>query len=224
MSKSEEGNEKPPRHYSRIITEKLGFSDSIHAKVITKSDSIFSLATIIILALVSIFYVFVLVNLDALRALIEAEATVLGFFGLIAVYLLTSMDSRIDRLEQEKHECEVELRRATTKSLQDVKTTPSEIDALNAEDNNLRTQIERIQNKKKRAINGSSLIGVLLIISLVADIGLLGFQSQYSEAIQNLRYPYFQIAGFSAGIPLIMFFESVWSIFSLLRKMGKEPP
>lgn len=37
---------------------------------------------------------------EVLKALIEAEATVLGFFTLIVVYALGSLDNRIDRLDQ----------------------------------------------------------------------------------------------------------------------------
>ena len=99
----------------RTFAEKMGLADSFRAtSTITKSDAIFALITVFILSLVSVFYIWVLTNVDALKALIEAEATTLGFFGLIAVYWLTSMDSRIDRLEQEEHEYEMKKLEAET--------------------------------------------------------------------------------------------------------------
>ena len=47
------------------------------------------------------FGMFIILSTDALKSLIEGIATMLGFFGLIAVYLLTSYDNRIDKLEVE---------------------------------------------------------------------------------------------------------------------------
>lgn len=42
---------------------------------------------------------FTLLSSDATRVIIETDATILGFFGLIAIYLFTSYDNRIDKLE-----------------------------------------------------------------------------------------------------------------------------
>jgi len=60
-------------------------------------------------------------------------------------------------------------------------------------------------------------------MSLIADIGLLGLQSNYAEAIEKLTFPFTQLASLAAEIPLMMFLESVWFIFSLFRRMGKKP-
>jgi hypothetical protein len=46
------------------------------------------------------FGIFLLLSVDSLKALIEGIATLLGFFGLVAIYLLTSYDSRIDKLDE----------------------------------------------------------------------------------------------------------------------------
>jgi tetrahydromethanopterin S-methyltransferase subunit D len=45
---------------------------------------------------------------NMLQSLIQAEATVLGFFGLIVTYVLVSYDTRLDRFEQERFDCELE--------------------------------------------------------------------------------------------------------------------
>lgn len=50
--------------------------------------------------LFSIPFALITTRTDVLKILIEAEATILGFFGLIAVYALTSYDNRIDRVEE----------------------------------------------------------------------------------------------------------------------------
>lgn len=56
----------------------------------------------------SLFYgaIVVLAKETMLQSLIQAEATVIGFSGIIAVYALTSFDSRIDRLEEQKFKLE----------------------------------------------------------------------------------------------------------------------
>jgi hypothetical protein len=48
------------------------------------------------LAFVSVIYVLVLGNADALKSLIEAEANIIGLFGIVAVCWLASLDSRIE--------------------------------------------------------------------------------------------------------------------------------
>jgi uncharacterized membrane protein len=185
-------------------------------------DTIFTAATLMILAIVSGFYIFVLMNPDALKELIQANATILGFFGLFAVYWLTSIDSRIDRFQQEKYEYEKELTAAETDSLQTAMTTPSKITALRSGIQNLEMQIEKIQRTKEGIVNEISRIGVMLIIPLFMNIGLLAFQSSYVNALKTPEFPYFQIAGITGAISLMLFFESVWFIFLLLRRMGKS--
>ena len=41
---------------------------------------------------------------NMLRSLIEAETTIIGFFGIIATYVLMSIDSKIDKLEDRRFE------------------------------------------------------------------------------------------------------------------------
>jgi len=44
---------------------------------------------------------------DMLRSLIQADATLLGFLGIIVSYILVSYDTRLDRLEQQRFDCEM---------------------------------------------------------------------------------------------------------------------
>lgn len=77
--------------------------------LVTRSEAIVSIILIVILSMTSVFFVFVVINQDALKAMIEAEATILGFFGLVIVYLLNSIDTRIERIAQTKDECKIRM-------------------------------------------------------------------------------------------------------------------
>ena len=206
----------------RTFEEKIGLSDSLQAITITTSEAVFAIITIFVLSVVSVFYIWVLTNVEALKAMIEAEATILGFFGLIAVYYLTSMDSRIDRLEQEKHEYEIKKLEAETVSIEVAKPTASNIDALTTRLSSLTKRIGMIQKRKENMTRELSTIGAMLVISLVASIGLLGFQNTLADALGNLGSPFTQLAGLAAGLPTMIFLESTWFIFSLLRRIGKN--
>lgn len=195
---------------------------------VSDSDVIFAVITITILALVSVSYVWVLINLDALKALVEAEATILGFFGIVAVYWLTSIDSRIDRLEQEKHDYEIRKRQAEA-NLQNPRKTDtvfaSEISSLKDVVTNLENRIENNQTLKKGVTDEASIIGILLVISLVASIGLIGFQSTYADVLKNLNFDnlFVRLSFVALAIPMMLFLESIWFIFSLLRRMSRKP-
>jgi hypothetical protein len=61
---------------------------------------IFSIAVVSLMYAFSIpFGLVTILSTDALRALIEGEATIIGFFGLVAIYALTSYDNRIEKIE-----------------------------------------------------------------------------------------------------------------------------
>lgn len=38
---------------------------------------------------------------ELLKALLSAQATILGFFGIIAVYLITAYDNKMDKIEEQ---------------------------------------------------------------------------------------------------------------------------
>jgi uncharacterized membrane protein YesL len=193
-----------------------------YGTAVSKSDAVFSIITVGVLALFSSFYVWVVISETALQAVIEAQATIFGFFGLIIVYWLTSVDSRIDRLTQMKDECEMKkidaeiISRSHTLAKEDMARWDKEI-------TNLNNRLDRILTFKEKVVNEAWVIGVFLVLSLIMSIGLLAFQSVIAEAIQNLESPLFQLAGIATGIPLMVFFESIWFIFSLFKRMGKKP-
>jgi hypothetical protein len=222
MSEKKDNN-KSRKRMRRILTEKLAIADSFRKETTTKGDWIFTAIIIIILSLFSSFYILVLANTDALKAFIEAEATVLGFFGIIAVYMLTSIDSRIDRLESEKHEYEAKLEFAVTGSPSDAKPTPSSLQLWTSKVSNLEGRLDRIQNKKETLAYEASIIGTGLIVSLIADVALLGLQSMYVNALTKFSSPLKVLVSLAAATPTMLFFISTWYIFSLLRRMGKKP-
>jgi uncharacterized membrane protein YdfJ with MMPL/SSD domain len=87
----------------------------------------------------------------------------------------------------------------------------------------LNTQIEKIQDRKEILTNDISKIGAYLVISLVASIGLLGFQSTYTDAIKNFSSPFAGWVSLAAEIPMMLFLVSIYLAFGLLRRMGKKP-
>src|SRR4030066_353041 len=92
-----------------------------------------------------------ILSTDTLKTLIEAEATILGFLGLMSVYLLTSFDSRIDKLEE--------------------KILDSLID-VNLE--NLRSLKQKIKVRKRKASEAILAALTSLILSFFLSITTLG--------------------------------------------------
>jgi hypothetical protein len=184
-------------------------------------DFIIVLVIAIIIAVASTSLIFVLVNVDALKSLIEAESTVFGFFGLVAVYLLTSLDNRLDGLEKERHEFEMH---KLNSELQ--KNTPNwdpfeiglTINRMNKEVKDRDDKIDKIVQKKKFAVSQLTVTGLFFLISLISSIVLLGFQSQYAQAINNLNSPYTPLAGIAGPIPPLFFFMGIWYFLKLFRQ------
>lgn len=50
---------------------------------------------------------FNLLNKEILKLLVQVEAIIMGFFGLIFIYILNSFDSRQDRYEDQLFELEI---------------------------------------------------------------------------------------------------------------------
>jgi uncharacterized membrane protein len=150
----------------------------------------------IIFAVISIpFGIFLLLSSEALKALIEAMATILGFFGLVAIYLLTSYDSRIDKIEEK---------------IMDLGEWEEEkVKHFRVIQNNLKT---RKNNSMKPIV--SSLC--CLFISLFLSILIL--------SILNISPTDPGIVGV-IGIFLVsmLLFIGVLSIVAMIYKIGKEP-
>jgi hypothetical protein len=135
-----------------------------------------------------------------LKALIEAEATVLGFFGLIAVYFLTSYDSRIDRVEEKILDLKSNLR-----------DDQVSVDTIKIDFESLK---QKIIKRKRRTVEGilSSLAG--LVMSFLLSIYVLGLVTINPQAV----------LAYQLSVPASMFlFIGIFGIFIMFYRMRKEP-
>jgi len=132
-----------------------------------------------------------------LTTLIEAEATIFGFFGLIAVYSLTSYDNRIDRLEEQKFEW--------IKEKDDTRATETQ------------TRIDGIVKSKRKTINYALIIGIYLFLSLLLSILVLGI----ADAITSWIILFFSMALFFIGI--VHFFFMFYDMATIPKETRPKP-
>jgi hypothetical protein len=169
-----------------------------HPKVIWVIIAVVSVALSLTFFLFSIpFGFFIILSTDAVKTLVEAEATILGFFGLIAVYLLTSYDSRIDKLEEK---------------IQDSSDT--------AKTERFSVIQRKLKDRKKRATVAIlvALISLLLSFFLsIVTLGLLGVnEGQPTETALKIAIPLIIVAS-------MLLFIGVFSIFLMIYRIGREP-
>lgn len=113
-----------------------------------------------------------------LKPLVEAEATILGFFALVAVYALTSLDNRLDRLEQQFFDMKEQFGDLTKHQKEYVAR-----------------RIGEIKRKKRKMINHVLIVGVYLVSSLLLSILALGLIQE-----QAIVFCFFVMLLFLAGI------------------------
>ena len=157
--------------------------------------SISAIITSIFSGLTIPFGIFLLLSVDALKALIEGIATILGFFGLVAIYLLTSFDSRIDKLEE--------------KILDLDEKDEAKINRFRGIQDNIKTR------KKNSMISILTSLGCLFV-SLFLSIWILSILS-ISPTNPGVA------AVIGIFIASMLLFIGVFSIFVLFFKIGKEP-
>jgi hypothetical protein len=129
-----------------------------HPKVIWILIIIFSSLLSVVFFLISIpFGFFIILSVSTIQTLIEAEATILGFFGLMIVYLLTSYDNKIDKIEEK----------------------------LDLADSNkvelLCNRLDKIRERKRKACNTILSALFSLIMSFFLSITAMGILNAYSE-------------------------------------------
>jgi len=153
--------------------------------------------------LVSFFFgLFAVVAKDTMLAsLIEAEATVLGFFGLIVVYALTSLDARTDRLEQQIFDITETNKFYKSTGLGEKKTRRDEA---------LRKTLRNVQKKREQIINFAVITGGYLIVSLLLSILALGIPDVTSSFI---------LCSLAVGL----FLTAIGGIFGVLHFIAKRP-
>jgi hypothetical protein len=152
-----------------------------------------------------LFGFIILLSADAWKTLIEAEATILGFFGLIAVYALTSYDNRIDKVEEKILDSE-----------SDIDVDLFSLDYFKREIREIRLHSlkRKIRERKRRTVMGilSALISIILSFFLsITVLGLVNINPQMVFAYQ---------LSFVASTFL---FIGIFAIFMMLYRMGREP-
>jgi len=120
---------------------------------------VFALTSSYFLGIIFLFGAVAVISKEMLKALIEAEATILGFFGIFAVYALTSFDSRMDRLEEQLFDIQMKSMKQRNQVIF----------------GDLPNKIKGIQKAKRRAVLSALYAGILLVGSLLSSILGLGF-------------------------------------------------
>jgi hypothetical protein len=169
-----------------------------HPRAIWIAIIVFSIALSLTFFVWSIpFGFFIILSADAMQTLIEAEATILGFFGLIAVYLLTSYDNRIDKLQEKILDS----------------SDKAKIESFSVAQ-------QRLKNRKIRATIAilSALISLILSFFLsIVTLGLLSLNEGHpSQTALNIAVPLIVVAS-------MLLFIGVFSIFLMIYRIGSEP-
>jgi hypothetical protein len=155
------------------------------------------------------FGLITVLSADALKTLIEAEATILGFFGLIVVYALTAYDNRIDKLEER---------------IEDWQQNDKPVDLVLLKgimfSDVYRDRQDKIK-KRKQIVTSMMLVSLgSLVISFFLFITAYGILTSSGTTTQIAR----EMTSFPLSLAASMLlFVGILSIFMMLFRMGKEP-
>lgn len=188
--------------------------DNRHPKAVYRLTwfSIFAVS----MALASIFIwlsipfgLITVLSADALKTLIEAEATILGFFGLIVVYALTSYDNRIDKLEERIEDCRQNDKLVEPALLKGI--------TLSGVYQDRQSKIKR----RKQLVTSMMLVSLgSLVFSFFLFITAYGILTSSGTATQTSR----EMVSFPLSLlASMLLFIGILSIFLMLFRMGKEP-
>jgi len=170
-----------------------------------------------ILMSISIFFgvATILSKSDVMKSLIEAEATILGFFGLMIVYILKSLDDKEDRYVQMLFDLQMKGKDAQTILLsgEDLELVATERDkgiVIRGESRGgfLQKLIDRTNKQKKAIIRYTRTIGAYLVSSLLLSIWILGM-------------PDIVIAGLASIFAVYLLLVSLVHVFWMFGDIGK---
>lgn len=147
-------------------------------------------------------------SIDMLKAMIEAQATILGFYGLIVVYALTSFDGRIDRLENQKFELNKEIRFMTEEDREIWRSREKYVE--------ISKTLINVQKIRKRTVDSTLFNGILLIGSLLTSILGLGFSG-------ITDYPFGELVFYLTSISVLLFFFSIALILLMIHDLAHSP-
>ena len=174
--------------------------------IFTFLASVFAIGMPIIIGVGEVVSFIVISNIDTLKTLIGAEATVLGFFGFIAVYGLGSLDNRIDRLEQQIGDIKLE----------DLKKGGNKLENSSV-CKDLCKKRQNIEEAKKRFGNFVIWSGAVLIASLITSIVAMGFVSLPANIPDE-----FNIAFTLSTISVLTFFCGIGLILSMISDSARK--
>jgi len=152
--------------------------------------------SLIILGAATILADITISSVDVLQSLIQAEATILGFLGVILAYLLASYDARLDRLEQQRFDI--------IKMLEDESKTTPHLDGINI-------RMMRIRRNKKDIALGLGAYSVCLVVSLVISIITLGMKNSSSSFLI-----------FVSSLGLGLFFMGIVGVMMAFIQISRE--
>jgi len=173
---------------------------------------------VFILSLAVVPFSAVIANGDALKALIQADATILGFFGIIVTYILKSLDDKESRWEEiwlqlTEEGKQTQVDSEVAKLTQYLKKKPMSKGEM------CMLMVESIEKRRKTTIRFSKAIGTLLVISLLISIWLL---SMIGLALETGIMWIFSLVSLTGGIAILLLFLGVWFLFSLFKDIGQS--
>lgn len=182
-------------------------------KVIKKHPIVFILAVVfglgapIFIALDSIADLILSSSVNAMMAFIEANATFLGFFAVFAVYGLTALDSRIDRMDEQ----------IGNMKLEDLKNENNKIQSSLVY-GDLYLRKTKTEEAKKRFGDIAVFAGVFMVISLATSIVALGFAGLPDSFYYKADYAFYLMM-----FSVLAFFASAFVALSLIHDASRKP-
>lgn len=141
------------------IKEDLGINWIGNHRVAFILYVISAITSILIIPFVLVGGYLATLEIEMLKAIVQVESTIIGFFGAIFIYAITSLDKRID--ERQKQIIDIKINSPVNSNLVDV----------------LDSEIRNIRITKKTLVYSSILAGIVFTLSLISSITALGFRN-----------------------------------------------
>ena len=171
----------------------------------TLKDWIIFLILVFGLAMISISFSVVL-NAEALKTLVQAEATFFGFFGVLLIYVLKQYD---DKLQDWKETADKLTPSETIEAIPSLSTTQGE---------QIIKIINEIRENKMNFVNSGITIGVLITFSMLMSVWLIGSFESTLNLNSSLAGVILTLGYLAIGLFLI----AIYMFLQLFRKMAKE--
>lgn len=178
-----------------------------HKKDFRDVSVVFLISSFLLIS--SLFFSYAL-NVEALKALVQAEATFFGFFGIMLVYTLKHYDEELVKLKEKSD--------AISISGEDKTKLPF---TRQPKGEFFRDYISEIQDKKKELVKSGINIGMFLLGSMLISVWLIGSIEPYlSESITS-EITIKTIRFFSLFTPFL-FLMSIYVFFDVLNTIARE--